>query len=249
MKPGIGFMNMLTTQNILDDLNFAVENGFDWFEIARDFPQIKETSKSNGLGLIVHMPSYLPTSTRLPELKKGVIDYAKNGIIFAKNIGSDRITLHTGFAEMGTTEMFYDSLIKNLKTIVKIGERYGVNICLENFDNKPTALCIEMKDYLNVLNSVEGLKSTMDVGHANTTQIKPHEYFASVKDFVMNMHIHDNNGKRDEHKCIGEGNIDYKKLFSECKEANYSGPFTLELFPYDNALKGKNRFYDLWGKS
>ncbi|MEM5836578.1 MAG: hypothetical protein QW451_03095 [Candidatus Aenigmatarchaeota archaeon] len=39
MKPKIGFMGQLTTQNILDDLNFAVENGFDYFEIALDWEQ------------------------------------------------------------------------------------------------------------------------------------------------------------------------------------------------------------------
>lgn len=31
MKPEIGFMGQLDTKDILDDISFAVENGFDWF--------------------------------------------------------------------------------------------------------------------------------------------------------------------------------------------------------------------------
>ena len=241
-------------------MNFAVENGFQWFEIARDFPQnlylkretirkIRQISEKNGIMLIVHMANYLPTSTKIPELRKGLIENIRNGIILADKVGSDRITLHTGFVEMGTSDMFYDSLIKNLKEIVKIGKMHGVNICIENFDNKPAALCIQVNDYLHVLNSVKDLKATLDIGHANTTENKPSEYFSAVKGFVMNMHVHDNNGIKDEHKCIGEGNVDFKKLFSACKKAGYYGPFMLELFPYENALKGKGRMMALWGKS
>ena len=39
MKPEIGFMGQLSTEDILDDLRFAVKNNFDWFEIALDWKQ------------------------------------------------------------------------------------------------------------------------------------------------------------------------------------------------------------------
>ncbi len=262
MKPEIGFMGQLTTQNILDDLNFAVKNGFDWFEIGLDWKQnynlksetikkIREISRNHRIKLIVHTAFYLPTSTMLPEIKQGVIENVKKGIILANKIGSDRLTIHPGYREMPgpSINLCYESLIENLKKIVEIGKEYNVNICLENFDKNIYLLCIELKDFLSVLNSVKDLKATLDVGHANTTDIKPTEYFNNVKNFIMDMHVHDNNGKIDDHKCLGEGNIDFQKLFSECKKAKYFGPFILELFPYENILKGKKLLSDFWKKS
>ncbi len=259
MKAEIGLMNQLTTKNILDDVAFAVENGFDWFEIGLDWKQnfnlgkdtirdIKKISKENDLSLIVHTPFYLPVSTILPEIRKSVFENLTNASKLAEKVGAKRMTIHPGFREMPGPgiNITYESLISNLKKIVGIGKEYDVEICLENLDNNDFFLCIEKEDYLRVLNSVNGLKSTLDVGHANTSKTKPHKYFESVKDFVMDMHVHDNDGKIDEHNCLGEGNINFKKLFSECKKHEYYGPFTLELFPYENILKGKKILEKIW---
>jgi len=257
MKPEIGFMGQLSTEDILEDLAFAVKNGYDCFEIALDWKQnyylslevikkIREISLKQGIKLIVHTPYYLPTSTMLPEIKKGVIENVRKAIILARGVKSDKLTIHPGFQEMPgpAIRYCYDSLIDNLHKIVDIGQKHNVNICFENFD-KPM-LCSELKDYLYVLNSVKGLMATLDVGHANTTNTKLSEFFKETKDFIMDIHIHDNGGKLDEHKCLGEGTINFKEFFSECKRAKYFGPFILELFPYENILEGKKRFLDFW---
>ncbi len=257
MKPEIGFIGLLSTEDILEDLAFAAKNEFNCFEIALDWKQnyylspkvikkIREISINQGIKLIVHTPYYLPTSTMLPEIKKGVIENVRKAIILARGLKSDKLTIHPGFQEMpGPAIRFcYDSLIGNLQKIVDIGQEHNVNICFENFD-KPF-LCSELKDYLYVLNSVDGLMATLDVGHANTTNIKPSEYLKETRNLIMDIHIHDNNGKRDEHKCLGEGTIDFNEFFSECKNVNYYGPFILELFPYENIIEGRRRFLDHW---
>ena len=257
MKPEIGFMGQLSTEDVLEDLSFAAKNEFDCFEVALDWKQnyslslkvkkkIREISLKHGIKLIVHTPYYLPTSTMLPEIKKGVIENVRKAIIFARKVNSDKLTIHPGFQEMPPPGIryCYDSLIDNLQKIVDIGRKHKVNICFENFD-KPL-LCSELKDYLYVLNMVDGLMATLDVGHANTTDINPSEFLKETRNFIMDMHIHDNNGKRDEHKCLGEGTIDFNEFFSECKNVNYYGPFILELFPYENIIEGRRRFLDHW---
>lgn len=259
MKPEIGFIGQLSTEDILEDLAFAVKNEFDCFEIALDWKQnydlslkvikkIRETSIKQGIKLIVHTPYYLPISTMLPEIKKGVIQNVRKAIILARGVKSDKLTIHPGFQEMpgSAIKYCYDSLIDNLQKIVDIGQEHNVNICFENFPINIPLLCSELKDYCYVLNSVDGLMATLDVGHANTTNIKPSEFLRETRNYIMNIHIHDNNGKRDEHKCLGEGTIDFKEFFSECKNANYYGPFILELFPYENIIEGRKRFLDNW---
>ncbi len=257
MKPEIGFIGQLSTEDILEDLTFAANNDFACFEIALDWKQnynlnpkvikkIRQISVKHGIELIVHTPYYLPTSTMLPEIKKGVFENVRKGIILARGVRSNKLTIHPGYQEIpgSAIRYCYDSLIDNLHKIVEIGQQYDVKICFENF-NKPF-LCSELKDYLYVLNSVKGLMATLDVGHVNTTNNKLLEYFKETRNVIMDIHIHDNNGKRDEHKCIGEGTIDFKEFFSECKNSNYYGPFILELFPYENIIEGRRRFLDHW---
>ena len=258
-KPEIGVMGQLTTKNILDDLDFVIKNDFQWFEIGLDWVQnfnlsdktineIKKRAEESNVKLIIHTAWYLPTSSLLPEIKKGVIKNIKKAIVLADKVGSDRLTIHPGYREMPdpALELTYSSLIDNLNKIVKNTKKYKVNICLENLDNMASYLCYNVKDYLRVLRAVRGLKTTLDIGHANTTETKPVEYLDNVKETILNMHVHDNNGKNDEHKCIGEGNIDFIKLFKKCKEIDYYGPFILELFPYGNILRGKEEFLKIW---
>jgi len=262
MKIKIGFGGQLNTRNVLDDINFAVKNNFNWFEIDLSWKQnysfkpktvkkIKEISEKNDLKLIVHTPYYLPTSTMIPEIKKGLIANVKKAIILAKKVGADRLTIHPGYREIPepAINLCYKSLINNLKEIVKIGKDYKIKVCLENLDKNIYLLCSEIKEFSRVLNSVKGLFATLDVGHANTTSLKPFKYFINISNFVMDVHIHDNLGKIDEHRCLGEGNIDFIKFLKECKKTRYNGPFILEIFPYENILKGKKILIDLWNKA
>lgn len=43
------------------------------------------------------------------------------------------------------------------------------------------------------------------------------------------MHIHDNDGKLDNHLPLGKGDIDFKKFVNKLKEDNYNDYFSIEL--------------------
>ena len=40
-----------------------------------------------------------------------------------------------------------------------------------------------------------------------------------------------------------------KGIPKTCKKIEYNGPFTFELFPYDNILKSKQKFLKDWNKT
>lgn len=178
----------------------------------------------------------------LPEIRQGVIENVKKAIHLATRVNSDRITIHPGYREMpsvAANDLCIESLVDTLNQIMALNREFNVHICLENFEKNKIVLCGEVSELLKVVNSVQGLKVSLDVGHSNITEKEPWEFFVAVKYLVMNMHIHDNKGKIDEHKCPGEGEINFIRLFSECKKVEYCGPFILETFPYDKILKGK----------
>lgn len=257
MKPKIGFKAQLTSQDILNDLNFAIENGFDCFEIGLsrkpDFrpslkliQQIKNNSEKNNLFLIVHTPFYLPISTAIPEISTAAIKVLKRGINLAKRVGAKIIDIHPGRVEIDPNKNF-EALAKNIRKVMKMSKKYRIKISLENSLGQ-RVLCGKPEDLLRIVDSVKGLGITFDAGHANVMNLNPTKYFKKVKGFVINMHLHDNSGKTDEHALFGKGNINFKSLLKECKNADYCGPFILELYPHKKLLKGKEILLDLWSQ-
>ena len=252
IKPKIGFIGK-DRQDALEDLNFAIKNGFDCYEIQGigekfDFKpetikKIKRILEENNISLSLHAMQYLhPIASSIPEISYGVVKFMKKEINLAHKIGAQRITIHGGEKDRPKRKDLvaknFKALIKNLKEIVKFGKKYRIKIGLEN-SFASERLCRTPKDLLLVANSVKGLGITFDVGHANIINLDLVEYFQEIRDLMINIHLHDNNGKFDEHALIGKGNINFKKFLKECKKSGYYGPFILEIFPRENALKGK----------
>jgi sugar phosphate isomerase/epimerase len=254
----LGFMNLMTTKNILDDVEFAIKNNFNAFGIGLDWEQnwnlkpqtikkIKELSESNNIQLDIHSAYFLATSAIHPDIRKTVIKVLKYSIIIANKVDSHSITVHPGYRESIDDKKNYDVLKETLKTVVKFGENYDVKVCLENHAI-PISPCFYVDDLLKVLKSVEGLKATLDIGHTNLTNISVAEYYKKIKDFVINVHVHDNDGTSDQHRCIGEGNINFNSALKEFKKNKYDGPFILEIFTYEKLIKSKEIFLRIWNE-
>jgi len=259
VKPEIGFVGLLSTKQIIDDIRFAIDNGFQWYELALDWPQnyeiseqqlseIRETSSQNRLNLVIHTAYYLPIAVPIPEIQNAVVANLKTAINIATKVGSDRVTVHPGLQQLpaSAASASIDALINNLHKAVDFGAKYGVHICLENFPKPGASLCANLMTYSQILNEIPNISATLDVGHVNTTNESPVEYLSTLKNVILDMHIHDNNGKTDEHKCLCEGTLDFYPLVKKCKEISFNGPFMLEIFPYEGILRGRDIFMKIW---
>ena len=259
IKPKIGFIGS-DRQNIIGDLNFAVRNRFDYYEIqglGENFDlrpeiikKVKKISNDNNISLNLHA-FHLPISSLIPEISEPALKFAKNEIVLANKVGAKQITIHSGHKDKPESETAvaknFGVLIKNFKEIVKFGKKYGIKIGLENSWTSER-LCRKAEDLLRVVNSVKGLGIVFDAGHANAAGLDPLEYFKKVKNRVINIHISDNDGKFDQHAVIGEGNINYKALLGKIKNSGYYGPFILEVFPYKNVLRCREKFLNIWNQ-
>jgi len=170
-KPQIGFIGS-DRESILEDLNFAAKNGFDYYEIQaikepiilKDFnlkpeiiKQVKRIVKNNNIYLNLHM-SRLPSLCGLnPENSRIFLKFAKKEISLANKIGAKRITIHSGNKDEPKNKTMivknFNVLIKNLKEIVKLGRKYKIKIGLENLFY-PLRLCRTPRDLLIIVNSV-----------------------------------------------------------------------------------------------
>ncbi len=115
-----------------------------------------------------------------------------------------------------------------LTAICAYASENGVLIGLENLSETAA-------DLGPVLEAVPDLGLTLDIGHGqllastNTSFDIIERLSASIK----HIHVHDNRGGRgvkdDLHLPIGEGIIDFQKIFGALMNKGYNGTVTLEL--------------------
>ncbi|MFA6804290.1 MAG: sugar phosphate isomerase/epimerase, partial [Candidatus Methanomethylophilaceae archaeon] len=77
-----------------------------------------------------------------------------------------------------------------------------------------------------------------DIGHANTTD-QIDTIIESLSDRFANVHIHDNMGENDEHRTVGNGNIDFKKALM--KFPKYNGNLIIEAKSFQSAVESKEK--------
>ncbi len=85
-----------------------------------------------------------------------------------------------------------------------------------------------------------------DTGHfLNFSKISLKEWLDIIKHDLIEIHLHDNMGDRDEHLAIGDGRFPFFELFSYLKENNLSPILTIEAHSLENLIKGENRLKEI----
>ena len=79
---------------------------------------------------------------------------------------------------------------------------------------------------------------TFDIGHANTTG-QVDAMIDRFADRLVNIHIHDNHGQRDEHLTIGDGGIDFDRVLGLL--SSYRGNYIIESKNLDSAVESQSR--------
>lgn len=216
---------------------FAANNGFTHIEILMDHPlyslknlsyaEIIELKWSYDLDLLIHAPA---TSTNFislsDDMRKASYEEMRKVCYFADKCGAEVVTFHIGWnpAFINNGQFYFDKslfdkhnesvLLNEFKPFVK---SCPATLALENTIMIEDGLERALTDILESTN----LGLTIDVGHYN---IRENPFFMRNFDRVVNMHLHDNDGKKDQHLAMGKGNVDFKKFRID----EYTGFLTIE---------------------
>jgi sugar phosphate isomerase/epimerase len=114
-----------------------------------------------------------------------------------------------------------------LAVTVAAAEERGLRLALENMP--PDILGHRIEDLLGIVETVASptVGLCFDTGHANMAGRAP-KMFRAAAPRTIACHVHDNNGKDDEHRVPFEGALNWKDLRAELARADYAGDFTLE---------------------
>lgn len=123
--------------------------------------------------------------------------------------------------------------IKFMKELVKTAREYDVTICLENMP-MPKFSIATPEDILRVIETVDDdhFKMCLDTGHVNVfPTLSVGDEVRKMKDVIRAFHIHDNNGKADQHAIPYFGTVDWEDFGKALHDIDYKGSFSFEVEP------------------
>ncbi len=178
------------------------------------------------------------TSTVEYERQAGV-ELVRNRIDMTARLGGDVIILHMPAApndEPGR-QRFWDVLHQSLNAFQPLANQRGVRIALENLTNGnfPTIHQV-LRDY-----PTDFIGVCYDAGHGNISK-DGLDLLEPVKDRLISLHLHDNDGKGDDHQPLFTATVDWPRLAGIIAHSSYSKMVSLEVSMRKSGIEDEMTF-------
>lgn len=157
------------------------------------------------------------------------------------------VVFHSGYEKWKYALNIDLWLEKSLKTWQPLNTRaasIGVKIAIENiFEDEPTNL----KLLIEHMNS-DNFGICFDTGHFNLFSRVPLDiWIASLKPYIIELHLHDNDKSSDQHLPVSDGTFDFNEFFDLIGKRNCI--YTLEAHSPQNVLKSMKSLEVFTGSS
>ncbi len=154
-------------------------------------------------------------SSREYERISGV-ELVKNRVAMTAQLGGKAIVMHV---PNGSIDVPLRRSLEQLEPFVRAS---GIRIAIENTNNFDTVTQL-LSEY-----DADYLGLCYDSGHGNITQTGL-DYLEKLKDRLICVHLHDNDGSSDQHRLPFSGSIDWLRLTRIIAASSYRGPLNLEV--------------------
>lgn len=178
--------------------------------------EIKSLLKALNYGpsITYHAP-FVDMSPGSPDtlIKKVTFERFEQLLEIAELIPPVVIVFHPGFDKWrfdGKYEIWLDNCVPFWKKILNKARRFGIKVAIENvFEENPRTL----RMLLDRIDEPD-FGICFDIGHHTVfSKVPLEDWFESLGNKILEVHLHDNRGKADEHLGVGEGVIDFKRFF------------------------------------
>jgi sugar phosphate isomerase/epimerase len=240
----IGFSTLALFMSSLEQcLETASKDKFQLMEILCEGPywprnglyldgSVFEAFDSYDIDVFLHSPTIdLNPASLNPGIREETLKQLEETIDFAVKINAKAITTHPGLIhrfEERVRNYGKQHAIETLNNANEYAMGRGIKFSIENMPNKYAYFCNTAEEHQFFIKECNSY-ATVDTGHANTT--KDVKSFFEIKKIAY-YHLNDNNGEKDQHLTLGEGNFDLNLL-------NGIDNGIIELNNYQNILKSR----------
>jgi len=233
--------------SILSEIEIISGMGFDYLELTMDSPgahysiikqdqkEIRKSLESHNMGLVCHLPTFVYIADLTESIRRVSLEETLLSVETAKEIGAEKVVLHPGIISgmgMFAVDIARKYAFESLEIIVNRAEKLGVKLCLENMPPRFKTF-FRADEFEEIFKIFPSLHMTLDIGHANIdckVENRGLEFIQKLKSRLSHIHISDNNGKKDEHLSIGQGNINFQEITSVLIKQGYKNTITFEIF-------------------
>lgn len=153
----------------------------------------------------------------------------RHEVDFAHQLGAGTLVLHP--ACFGLVEEDDRPDWPEIVRIAEYAAKFGVMLAMENMKDSIRTLD-RILDEIGDDPSETNLGICIDIGHANqSTDAGRHpvtNYLERYAGQLIHLHLHDNDGERDEHLLPGEGTVDWPRVIEVLDSIGFSGTAVLE---------------------
>jgi sugar phosphate isomerase/epimerase len=192
---------------------------------------LRDSISSYSCSISVHAPWFgLDLSSPVKPALNAMMKSLEVSIRNAGELGAEVWVVHGG--SRNDYSLFYPGQdqktnIESLSHLMRVADDIGVKMAVENLWKQD--ILYDVDDLLKFSEETGGrARFTLDTGHANLTG-HLNTFIPALGNSLIHVHASDNNGDFDAHLGVGRGTIDWKKVASQLKQANYKGMVIAEV--------------------
>ena len=162
------------------------------------------------------------------EVRRLSVRRLKQAISLALLFRPEGVVVHGGYYSWlfdFRPDKWLESARRSFGELAEAAEKADTRLFVENvFDDEPSYL-------LQLLDAVGSprLGFCLDPGHASLfSNIPLHQWAEAFGENILQMHVHDNRGQRDDHLPVGEGTLNYRGVLLAALDAGARPILTVE---------------------
>jgi sugar phosphate isomerase/epimerase len=168
------------------------------------------------------------------------IELVRNRIEMTATLGADVVILHIPGEPDDPAEAttFRERLWRSIDSLLAPISDCGVRIAFENMirDNVPL-----LRDVL-LRYSPDSIGICYDAGHGNIRPNEGLQDLETLKDRLISVHLHDNDGTGDQHLPLFDGTVDWRRLADIIASSSYTKAPNLEVAIRSTGLADEKAF-------
>lgn len=210
-------IELLVSKYKLEMIELMME-GISWWEDPSFWQEaLKQQIKQMGIKISLHPPTTsMDLSCDSLEIRLFGVNEHLKAIKLAGELKAEHVVIHPGFCcanpenRAAALERSFDSLERLLKTARYVGIKLAIeNVGWRQYGSFSLDEYCRFLEYFNPREVV----SLIDVGHAFLNRWSFSELFQRLGNRLHALHLHDNNGIKDQHLPIGQGELPWEEIW------------------------------------
>lgn len=241
--------SVFVNYGIEDAISFIIETGCAGIDIwggrphvyRNDYPQsklkqLRQRIEDNKLKVVSFLPAFFryPHSLSSPNdaVRQDSLEYMRYCLDNAVTLGADILLIVPGRSLYGqSVEDACQRLVDSIDTVCGYAVGHPIQLGIEPANTAVTNLVVTSSDAMDIIHQLnhDNLGVVMDTGHINLTKEPLQEAITRLGKHLLQFHVNDNDGIRQQNSIPGEGTFDFAGFVETLDRNGFSGYLSIEL--------------------